>query len=114
MSKKVRRPDSDHSRSEELLSQHVLLLRDKSKNGIEDGMHVACDPSCPDQSKQTREVVAGKNVTLVDIRIQNTLRRDSETADWPDNYVVGYGRGCMRFILVCQRPKMRHFWIYSI
>ena len=55
------------------LSQHVLLLRDKEKSGIEDGMRMAYDPDSLDQSKLTKELVAGKNVKLVDMRIQNTI-----------------------------------------
>lgn len=62
------------------LSQHVLLLRDKEKNEIEDGMRVAYDSSSPDQSRLTEEVVAGKRVELVDLKIQNTmsLLRDNQ------------------------------------
>lgn len=55
------------------LSQHVLLLRDKEKNGIEDGMRVAYDSDSLDQSKLTQEIVAGKNIELVNLRIQNTI-----------------------------------------
>ena len=56
------------------LSRHVLLLRDKEKSGIEDGMRVAYDSNSLDQSKLTRDIIAGKNVKLVDLRIQNTIR----------------------------------------
>lgn len=55
------------------LSRHVLLLRDKTKDGIEDGMRVAFDSDSLDQSKLTKELTAGKKVKLVDLRIQNTL-----------------------------------------
>jgi len=55
------------------LSQHVLLLRDKEKNGIEDGMRVAYDPDSPDQSKLTREMIVGKNIKLVELRTKNTV-----------------------------------------
>lgn len=59
--------------SHSFLSQHVLLLRDKSKDGIEDGMRVAYDPSSMDQSHLTQEVAAGKQIELVDLRIQYTI-----------------------------------------
>jgi len=55
------------------LSRHILLLRDKEKNGIEDGMRVAYDAGSTDQSTLTKEIVAGKNVKLVDMKIQNTI-----------------------------------------
>ncbi len=55
------------------LSQHVLLLRDKTKDGICDGMRVAYDSDSLDQSKITQNITKGKKVKFVDIRTQNTI-----------------------------------------
>lgn len=55
------------------LSRHVLLLRDKNKNGIEDGMRVAYDPQSLDQSGITQKLIENKKVRLIDIRTQQTF-----------------------------------------
>lgn len=55
------------------LSRHVLLLRDQSADGIEDGMKVAYDSDSLDQSRITQNLVKGKDVELVNIRTQQTL-----------------------------------------
>ena len=55
------------------LSQHVLLLRDVTMDGIVDGMRVAYDSDSLDQSKITQNLVKGKQVELVGIRTQQTI-----------------------------------------
>ena len=56
------------------LSQHVLLLRNQTKeNGIVDGMRVAFDSESLDQSQITQNIVKGKKVKLVSIRTQQTI-----------------------------------------
>ncbi len=55
------------------LSQHVLLLRDVTMDGIVDGMRVAYDSDSLDQSKITQNLVKGKKVELVGIRTQQTI-----------------------------------------
>ena len=55
------------------LSQHVLLLRDKNREGIADGMRVAYDRDSLDQSRITQNLVKGKQVELVNIRTQQTI-----------------------------------------
>ena len=55
------------------LSQHVLLLRDVTMDGIVDGMRVAYDSDSLDQSKITPNLVKGKKVELVGIRTQQTI-----------------------------------------
>ena len=55
------------------LSQHVLLLRDVTMDGIVDGMRVAYDSDSLDQSKITQNLVKGKQVELVGIRTQHTI-----------------------------------------
>lgn len=55
------------------LSKHVLVLRDKGRTAIEDGMRVAYDRESLDQSGITKNLIRGKNVSLVDIRTQQTL-----------------------------------------
>lgn len=55
------------------LSKHVLLLRDKNAQKIEDGMRVAYDPESLDQSGITRGLIQGKKVKLVSIRTQQTF-----------------------------------------
>ena len=55
------------------LSQHVLLLRDRDKDGITDGMRVAYDRDSLDQSRITRNLVEEKQVELVNIRTQQTI-----------------------------------------
>lgn len=55
------------------LSQHVLLLRDSTRDGIVDGMRVAYDSDSLDQSKITQNLVKGKQVELVSIRTQQTI-----------------------------------------
>ena len=56
-----------------ILSQHVLLLRDVTMDGIVDGMRVAYDSDSLDQSKITQNLVKGKKVELVGIRTQQTI-----------------------------------------
>ena len=55
------------------LSQHVLLLRDVTMDGIVDGMRGAYDSDSLDQSKITQNLVKGKKVELVGIRTQQTI-----------------------------------------
>lgn len=55
------------------VSKHVLLLRDSDKSEICDGMKVAYDKTSIDQSRITENLIAGKKVKLVEIRIQNTI-----------------------------------------
>lgn len=55
------------------LSQHVLLFRDVTMDGIVDGMRVAYDSDSLDQSKITQNLVKGKKVELVGIRTQQTI-----------------------------------------
>lgn len=55
------------------LSEHILMLRDHTKDGICDGMRVAYDKTSLDQSRITTNLVKGKNVELVEIKTQNTV-----------------------------------------
>lgn len=55
------------------LSQHVLLLRDQTKDSICDGMRVAYDEASLDQSTITRNLIKDKRVERVAIKTQNTV-----------------------------------------
>ena len=55
------------------LSRHVLLLADSRYDSIQDGMRVAYDSNSLDQSCITKNIIHGRNVTLVPIRTQQTL-----------------------------------------
>lgn len=55
------------------LSKHILLLRDKSAEGIMDGMKVAYDEDSLDQSKITQNLTKNKKVRLVNLRTQQTI-----------------------------------------
>lgn len=55
------------------LSKHVLLLKDKAKDGISDGMRVAYDSDSLDQRKITQNITKEKKVEFVEIRTQNTI-----------------------------------------
>ena len=55
------------------LSRHVLILGEKFSSGIQDGMRVAYDRDSLDQKGITENLIRGKKVWLVDIRVQQTL-----------------------------------------
>ncbi len=55
------------------LSKHVLILGEKYAAGIQDGMRIGYDRDSLDQSEITKRLICGKQVTLVDIRVQQTL-----------------------------------------
>lgn len=55
------------------LSKHILLLRDKSAEGIMDGMRVAYDKDSLDQSRITQNLIKNKNVKLINLRTQQTI-----------------------------------------
>ena len=55
------------------LSKHVLVLGEQFSGGIRDGMRVGYDRDSLDQSEITKNLIKGKKVKLVDIRIQQTL-----------------------------------------
>lgn len=55
------------------LSRHILLLRDKAKDGICDGMRVAYDSSSLDQSHITGKLIRNRKVELVETRTQNIV-----------------------------------------
>ncbi len=55
------------------LSRHVLLLADSRFDSIQDGMRVAYDSNSLDQSYITRNIIHGRDVTLVPIRTQQTV-----------------------------------------
>ena len=55
------------------LSRHVLILGEGFSSGIQDGMRVAYDRDSLDQKGITENLIRGKKVQLVDIRVQQTL-----------------------------------------
>lgn len=55
------------------LSKHVLLFAKRDQTEISDGMRVAYDHNSIDQSHITEKLVRGKTVSLVPIRIQQTI-----------------------------------------
>ena len=55
------------------LSKHVLILGEQYAAGIQDGMRIGYDRDSLDQSEITKRLICGKQVTLVDIRVQQTL-----------------------------------------
>lgn len=55
------------------LSKHILVLKDKNANSIEDGMRVAYDEDSLEQSIITKKLIKDKKVELVDIRVQQTI-----------------------------------------
>jgi hypothetical protein len=72
--------------AETYVGQHVILLRDHSKDRIEDGMRVGLDPQSIDQAELTREACRDKNVELVEtnyMHVANTLQRgELDAAVW--------------------------------
>lgn len=55
------------------LSKHVLLLKDKNLNGIKNGMKIAYDEDSLDQSIITKNLIKGKKVNLINIKVQQTI-----------------------------------------
>ena len=51
----------------------MLILGEKFSSGIQDGMRVAYDRDSLDQKGITENLIRGKKVWLVDIRVQQTL-----------------------------------------
>ena len=81
------------------LSKHVLLLRDQTKETIEDGMKVAYDSASLDQSQITENVVKGKKVKLINILTQQTVNALlNGTID----------AGVWNYDAVCDEPNVRN------
>lgn len=55
------------------LSKHVLVFSDATKDRIVDGMRVAYDRTSLDQRNITKNVIKGKKVQLVDVKMQNVI-----------------------------------------
>jgi hypothetical protein len=55
------------------VGQHIILLRDHSRQGIEDGMRVGIDPSSIDQMLLAKDACAGKVTQSVEINYMNLM-----------------------------------------
>lgn len=58
---------------ESYVGEHVLLFRDETKSGIENGMRIGIDPSSLDQSLLAKEACRGREVEFVDFSYMNLV-----------------------------------------
>lgn len=86
------------------LSKHILLFNDSTKDGICDGMKVAYDSTSLDQSTITKNVIKGKNVELIEMRMQNTITALKEgkidVGVWNYDEIVDKGRQQLKVVFL--------------
>ncbi|MCC5890353.1 MAG: hypothetical protein JJU01_07270 [Alkalibacterium sp.] len=91
------------------LSKHVLIVADKEKEKIEDGMKIGIDKDSLDHYYLTKELVKGKNVRLIDYPANQLIHaiREGEidAGVWNYDEIVEKGLSDLHYVDI---PKKKH------